>query len=322
MKPIKARLSLDSEISSKHKREKSKRTEKEKINLKVATQNAVQGVKETLKTKVENQQTEVMRATASRYFHDPTPAELHSIGSSVFMARIQLLEMAQGWENHKAQCLIGKMTTPKYISHKLNRHKSTITFRAVDRIGIEYFKCQLQDYSLIASKNLKIPAGGPCKKGTQVAVMQFYCRDDTGDFPSPTSTTTTNSMIVYNPSQSTVSKESQTGPQIEEVDTTVPSLSSSPCTLQPGNASQIQQTATFTVLTPLAPPVLLQQPPTTRETFPPTSTSAFIQRPIIASQDTLNGIVTPQTTDEQSTHVPSLETSSPTLHLEPRNNTE
>lgn len=30
---------------------------------------------------------------------------------------------------------------------------------------------------LIASKNLKIPAGGPCKKGTQVAVMQFYCRD-------------------------------------------------------------------------------------------------------------------------------------------------
>ncbi|KAH3767069.1 hypothetical protein Pelo_1061 [Pelomyxa schiedti] len=54
-----------------------------------------QGVKETLKTKVENQQTEVMRETVIRYFHDPTPAELHSIGSSVFMARIRLLEMAK-----------------------------------------------------------------------------------------------------------------------------------------------------------------------------------------------------------------------------------
>ncbi|KAH3767071.1 hypothetical protein Pelo_1051 [Pelomyxa schiedti] len=110
MKPIKARLSLDSEISSKHKREKSKRTEKEKINLKVATQNAVQGVKETLKTKVENQQTEVMRATASRYFHDPTPAELHSIGSSVFMARIRLLEMAQVFRNYDRDLDAGRIT--------------------------------------------------------------------------------------------------------------------------------------------------------------------------------------------------------------------
>ncbi|KAH3743980.1 hypothetical protein Pelo_14640 [Pelomyxa schiedti] len=235
------------------------------------------------------------------------------------------------------------------------------------------------------SKNLKIPAGGPCKKGTQVAVMQFYCRDGLQQhfhiheaFKGNTLKVDVDQRLVhYLPAASpiepmlrlsmnswinilhclysvvggrpdvhllqvdtlthevhlhcwgrylrthtscpalTVSKEIQTGPQIEEVDTTVPSLSSSPCTLQPGNASQIQQTATFTVLTPLAPPVLLQQPPTTRETFPPTSTSAFIQRPIIASQDTLNGIVTPQTTDEQSTDVPSLETSSPALHLEP-----
>ncbi|KAH3760149.1 hypothetical protein Pelo_8016 [Pelomyxa schiedti] len=44
-------------------------------------------------------------------------------------------------------------------------------------LSIDLYELLKPNIVLIASKNLKIPAGGPCKKGTQVAVMQFYCRD-------------------------------------------------------------------------------------------------------------------------------------------------